>query len=167
MKRKILSSLATLSILFAIAGNANADIIKITANSSSSGELGWFAVDEEILADDTSLTASQFYNYWWEDPNSDALITPADVIEDTGLTYFGWTGSEWTVTGGGGDSLTTDKTGLWIYYDHYVEFNNFNYYNDVSWMTTDYIDPVPEPATILLLVSGLAGFAGFRRKFKK
>lgn len=29
------------------------------------------------------------------------------------------------------------------------------------------VDPIPEPATMLLLGSGLAGFAGFRRRFKK
>ena len=167
MNKLFLTIVAVLSTLLIMAANTNADIIKITANSDSYGELGWFAVDDVIFLSDRTLAASQFYDYWWSDPISRVSISPTDVTGDTGLTYFDRVGNVWTVTGGGNDSLTTLTTGLQIAGNFIVNFINNGSYSDVSWTTTDYIDPVPEPATILLLGSGLFSFPLLRKRFKK
>jgi len=56
-----------------------------------------------------------------------------------------------------------------------IEFAGSGFWNDIpvtNYSNRGYIveyeaSPVPEPATTLLLGSGLIGLAGFRRKFKK
>ncbi len=152
-------------LCFAFASVANAGLIQITADSASSGELGWFAVDEAVLAADTSLVASQFYDYSWLDPIGGVSITPSDVLVDTGVTYFGLVGGTWTVTGGGGDSLTDDiGDAVWVAGTSFVWFKGGSQYNDVTWTTTAY--SVPEPSSIALMGLGLFGL-GFLRSKKK
>ena len=61
-------------------------------------------------------------------------------------------------------SITTGVYDLWFIED-------FGGINDYDWYigSVQALDqkPVPEPAAMLLLASGLIGLAGFRRKFRK
>jgi hypothetical protein len=65
-----------------------------------------------------------------------------------GITGFKY-GATFTVSGGTGLFLTLDSS------------------NNQPFIAFETANPVPEPATILFLGSGLVWFAGFRKRFKK
>jgi hypothetical protein len=52
------------------------------------------------------------------------------------------------------------------YAAHIADFTNGRD-DDSAWFSDKATSPVPEPATLMLLGSGLLGLAGFRRKIKK
>jgi len=170
MKRTRSTFLALLAVLLAPMA-ANADLVQITAESDASGILGWFIVDEDVLASTPDyccgwpgLVASDFNDYFFDDPLGDAILDPTNVDGDTGYTLFDQVAGVWTVVGGAGDSLTDTDLGNAVYIagDSYLSFSGDNYYSDVTWTTT----AVPEPGTLALFGIGLLGMGAARRRKK-
>jgi hypothetical protein len=158
--------------MLCMTGAANAVTLKISASSASVGGLGYFIVDDSVFTTTTALVASQFDSYFFSDPISGITLDKANVTGDTGVTFFGSIGGVWTVTGGGGDSLTDSVLGnaLWIAGSSFVSFRSGGppAYGDVSWSTADYISSTPVPSALPLFVTGLStiGLFGWRRKKK-
>ncbi|HWA28367.1 MAG TPA: hypothetical protein VG734_22145 [Lacunisphaera sp.] len=148
---------AAIALLLAVLPQIGfASLIQITGTSASAGQLGWFVVDDAVLAGDTSLVASQFYDFSFSDPTSSIVVNTSNVLTDTGFTYFGFISGVWTVVGGGGDSLTTvGGDAVWIAGTSYAEFNiGGGHFYDVHWSTTSYV-AAPDTGS----VAGLFGLA--------
>jgi len=74
--------------------------------------------------------------------------------------WSGWTYWEWTAPAAGDYTLT-----MGIINEDFYDGELIESVNSVAFL--DNVVLTPEPATVLLLASGLGGLAGLRRKFKK
>lgn len=126
------------------------------ANYRASGFFTYVGVDGDLLNNPT----------YWDSWNDGATVFQARSFPDMNLTdtSFSFSGISIEINFDPLDNygnVTTADGGSW------------GVFNRVEWTTAAeeirIVDavPIPEPATILLMVSGLVGLAGFRKKFKK
>ena len=197
MKKKLLAGLTFGIFLFGLAVSANATLLTGAINDlPESGAYGtgsyyWGDGVNDLFQEwsaNTMLPEGSGINYGWfyasnySNSNADVYLYSglADISTITDASIFSYTTAD-AILGGEGDTVffrgTNGYYGAWRIDDIYVNpaGNVFPYtFLTGQWYfqddgTGNFSDspPIPEPATMLLLVTGIAGLAGIRIRRKK
>ncbi|WP_373498438.1 PEP-CTERM sorting domain-containing protein [Desulfococcus sp.] len=146
----------------------------ITLEEDTSGNLGYiYFLNNNYYVTGDAITLSFVYEFTLQPGDSDYLVAKIGntyVTEILGDNSFG--SDELILPGSGSIDLTPYQgSTISLAFGLEIDWADLSYTSVASLsnleITTSSIQPVPEPATFLSLGLGLAGLAGFRRRYSR